>query len=677
MAMHIGIAAWKRWRFMNADRTVLRLPRAALLWILACSAGALLLHVDRLPLWVTLVAVGCGLWRYALENPRLHMPGAWLRAVMALTLLSAVVAQFHAFSGLAAGSALLTCMAAVKLLETRTRRDALTVIATSLFLMLSACLDRQSLMRAPLYMAETWLACATLGVLSAPQANWQPWSALKLAGRTLLLGVPVSLLLFLFFPRIQGQVWALPSGSSARTGLSDEMSPGAISQLSESDEPAFRVRFLGNVPPSQSMYWRGPVLHTFDGYTWRRDRLVNYRSARLDYLGAPFAYRVTLEPHQRNWWFALDTPVAAPNGSVVLTFDYQLLASQPVTQTISYELTSHLQTVSGDAVSTLARRYDTQLPPGRNPRSVALAQTLRRQAGDDQALINLILDRFRDGGYEYTLTPPLLDLDSIDDFLFNTRRGFCGHFASAFVMLMRAAGVPARVVTGYQGGEWNPIGSYFLVKQSDAHAWAEVWLDGRGWTRVDPTAVVAPDRLLRASTGSFAGGTGASELLASLGWITRARLGWDALNTWWQGSVLDFDLRSQLGLLEKIGFDSPSLRQLGWLLAAGMTLWLAWLALRFGRNFRPARGDAVARGYRRIGRALARAASTRAPHEGPVAFAERLAREAPLATADLRPLLFDYAQLRFGANSSEADRRCFIQRTHWWRLLRRRRRAAH
>jgi len=236
---------------------------------------------------------------------------------------------------------------------------------------------------------------------------------------------------------------------------------------------------------------------------------------------------------------------------------------------------------------------------------------------------------------------------------------------------MRAAGVPARVVTGYQGGEWNPIGGYFLVRQSDAHAWAEVWLDGRGWTRVDPTAVVAPDRLLRASTGAFSGAAdSAAQLLANMGWMTRTRLAWDAMNAWWQGSVLDFDLRSQLNLLQKIGFDSPSLRHLGWLLAGGMTLWLGWLALRFGRNFRPARGDAIARAYRRLCRRLARVATARAPHEGPVAFAERLEREAPQRSAALRPLLLDYAQLRFSGRASSADRSRFLQRTRWWRLLR-------
>ena len=653
----------------TAEALTERLDRRGLLWVLACSCGALLLHIDRLPPWISLVTLAFVLWRYALQMQELSRPASWLRAILAITLVLAVIMQFRSFSGLAAGSALLTCMGAVKLLETQSRRDAMIIVATSLFLMLAACLDRQALLRAPLYIAETWLACATLAALSAPRAALQATRAFGIAGRALLFGLPITLVLFLFFPRLQGQVWALNSGSSAVTGLSDEMSPGAISELSESDEPAFRVRFLGQTPPPQSLYWRGPVLHSFDGYTWRRDRLVNYRQARLEYRGQPYAYRVTLEPHQRNWLFALDTPTTAPNSSVFFTFDYQLIAIQPVTQAITYELTSHIETRSADAISQLGRRYDTQLPKDRNPKSLEMARKLRANARDDRAYIDAVLQRFRTGGYEYSLTPPKLDLDSIDDFLFNTRRGFCGHFASAFVTLMRAAGLPSRVVTGYQGGEWNPIGGYYIVRQSDAHAWAEVWIDGSGWMRVDPTAVVAPERLLRAAMSESAlGGENSSRLLANLGWIGRMRLGWDAMNTWWQDRVLDFDLRSQLSLLERLGVERPSLRHLGWVLATGMTLWLAWLGLQFGRNFRPARGDAIGRGYLRLCRRLATAASPRAAHEGPIAYANRLEMESTDATAALVPLLHQYATLRYGRPGDLQTRQDFLRDTGWWRL---------
>ena len=645
------------------------LPLRALLWVLACLVGAVALHIDRLPAWISLTALAFVVSRYALQLREVSFPGSWVRAILALGLLLAVVAQFHTFGGLAAGSALLICMSAVKLLETHTRRDALVIVASSLFLMLSACLDRQSLLRTPLYVAETWLTCAALGVLSAPHAHLSARTAFLIAGRGFLFGAPVSVALFLFFPRIQGQIWALPAGQTAVTGLSDEMSPGAISQLSEVDDPAFRVRFLGHTPAPQDLYWRGPVLHSFDGYTWRRDQLVNYRQEHLDFLGLPIVYRITLEPHQRNWLFSLDTAIGAPNSSVLLTFDSQLIAIQPVTQVISYELTSHVATRSLDPLSINARRYDTQLPGNRNPRSIALGQRLITQAGSTEALIKLVLDYFRRDGFEYTLTPPKLDLDSIDDFLFNTKRGFCGHFASAFVTLMRAAGVPARVVTGYQGGEWNPIGGYYIVRQSDAHAWAEVWIDGRGWQRVDPTAVVAPERLLRAASELAANDEQAGfRMFANLGFLSRLRLGWDAANTWWHDKVLDFNMRAQLSLLEKMGFRSPSPRHLGWLLAAGLTLWLGWLAWQLGRNFRPKRGDALAQAYRRLCKELSRYAPPRAAHEGPTDYARRLSLEATQGAERFLPLLMRYAALRFGSHSTGAARRRLVQQTRWWRL---------
>ena len=648
-----------------------RLPRRALLWVLACAAGAVALHIDRLPAWISLVALAFVVWRYALQMREVSFPNTWLRSALAIALLAAVIAQFHAFGGLVAGSAMLMCMSAVKLLETHTRRDALVIVACSLFLMLAACLDRQSLIRVPLYVAATWLACATLGVLSAPHANLPPTRAFAIAARGLAFGLPVTALLFLFFPRIHGQLWALPSSTTAVTGLSDEMSPGAISQLSESDEPAFRVRFLGQTPAPQDMYWRGPVLHTFDGYTWRRDPMVSYRQAKLEFLSAPIAYRITLEPHQRNWWFSLDTASAAPNSSVLLTFDSQLIALQPVTQVISYELTSHVATRSIDELSFNARRYDTQLPRNRNPRSIALAQSLRAKVNGTPDLVKRTLEYFRSGGFEYTLMPPKLDMDSIDDFLFNSKRGFCGHFASAFVALMRAAGVPARVVTGYQGGEWNPVGGYYIVRQSDAHAWAEVWIDGRGWQRVDPTAVVAPERLLRAASAFSASDEQvSSQMLASLDFFSRLRMRWDAANTWWRDRVLDFNLNSQLGLLEVLGVRSPSVRHLGWALAAGLSVWLAWLAIQFGRNFKPQRGDSIAQSYQRLCRELSRYAQPRAAEEGPQDYARRLQRDANESTAALRPLLLQYAQLRFGGPAYAQLRSEFILQTRWWRLRR-------
>jgi transglutaminase-like putative cysteine protease len=648
-----------------------RLARAdrPLLWVLAVYLGAVALHIDRLPVWCTAAIVLIAVWRALAAISALGMPRNIVRVALGTALLVAVLAQFSTISGLAAGTALLAAMGAVKLLETRNRRDHYIVLGVSLFLMLAACLDRQSLLRVPLYVAHTWLACAALCVVAAPTLRIAPRLAFKQAGRALAYALPVALLLFVFFPRFQGQIWSLPGAGSAVTGLSNEMSPGAISQLSESDVPAFRVTFLGARPPSTSLYWRGPVLHEFDGYTWRRQPgRISTRPA-LQYGGDEFRYRVTLEPHQRNWWFALDMPRRPPRSNVFFTFDYQLLAAQPVTQTVTYELTSHVQYRSTEPISFLSRRMGLQLPEGRNPRSLAWARRERAAAGSDQAFVERVLSRFRDEGFVYSLTPPRLDLNSVDDFLFNTRSGFCGHYASAFVTLMRAAGIPARVVTGYHGGEWNPIGEYLIVRQSDAHAWAEIWVPGKGWTRVDPTGVVAPDRLRRAALDGLGLSAAARDVLvADLGWWPRAVLTWDAANTWWKTRVLDFDLRSQLSLMQRLGFDAPGLRELGWMLAGALALWLAIVGLRFSRRPAPPPVDPLARSYRRLCRSIAAAGIARAPDEGPLDFSRRLAHQRPALAAVVAPLLTDYASLRFGANPADAAIRAFDRAVRRMRL---------
>ncbi len=642
----------ERWREAWPER------ERALRWVIAAFSAAVALHADRLPPWCLAAIAAIVLWRLFAAVASLALPRRLIRLGLGGSLLLAVVVQFSSLSGLAAGSALLAAMGAVKLLETRGRRDHYIVLGVSLFLMIAATLDRQGLARIGLYAAHLWLCCAALAIVGTPDARLPARTAFGLAGRTLAYALPLTVLLFLFFPRVQGQIWSLPAGNAAVTGLGDEMSPGSISQLSESEEPAFRVTFEGAPPPSTSLYWRGPVLHQFDGYTWRRELGRVYRSARLEYEGPEYRYRITLEPHRQRWWFALDLPVPPQQPGVFFTFDYQLVSAEPVSQAVSYELVSHIRYRSGDEASLLARRIDLQLPTGRNRRTLEWAQRERAAAGSDAAFVRRVLEFFRDGGFVYSLTPPLLDLDSVDDFLFRTRSGFCGHYASALATLMRAAGIPARVVTGYHGGEWNPIGQYLIVRQSEAHAWVEIWIDGRGWSRVDPTAVVAPDRLQRAALDRIAGAEGAADpLIAELDTLARIALTWDAINTWWKIRVLDFDLGSQLKLLRGLGFERPALRQLGWLVAGGLAAWLLVIALRFGRAPRAARGDALARGYRSLCARLAAAGIARAPQEGPLAYAARLARERPDLAARVLPVLERYALVRFGPRASDAQTR--------------------
>jgi transglutaminase-like putative cysteine protease len=434
------------------------------------------------------------------------------------------------------------------------------------------------------------------------------------------------------------------------------MTPGSIAQLVADYSPAFRVRFEGARPASEALYWRGPVLHEFDGQTWRRGEDGAHLRQRLEYSGEPVRYHVSLAPTRRRYWFALDLPAHTAAPRVVLTYDYLLLGPEPINEPVSYEALSYLSARAVDPLGAAARREDTTLPPHANPRTQALAQTLYQRAGTDAAFVAVALDYLRRGGFVYSLEPQPLGRDAVDDLLFRTHEGFCGHYASAFVTLMRAAHVPARVVTGYLGGEWNPIGEFLEVRQADAHAWAEVWLEGRGWSRVDPTAVVAPERLHRGVLDLMPNAFSASDrLLYGSAWIRGLLQRWAAANAWWGDHVVKFDYASQLDLLARLGIRSPDVRDLGWGFTAALLLWLTVIAWYVGRAARRPPPDALARAYLRLCGKLARVGEPRAPHQGPLAYLDAISARRPHLGAHVRTLIERYARLRYGAASPAGD----------------------
>ncbi len=646
--------------------------RRATHWVIAAYLGGALLHLGRVPLWVTVLA-GCGaLWALAAAHGRARLPGRWVKVPLTLALTGTVLAMFHTLNGLDAGSALLVLMGAIKLLEATSRRDQLIVVGVGFYLLLAACLGSQELLRAPLYLAQAWVCCTALLFAAHPDAALRSGTAGRFSARSLAFSLPLALLLFALFPRLTGSFWSLGGSNQAQTGLSDTMSPGSISELGNSVDPVFRVWFTGALPPPQERYWRGPVLHDFDGYTWTRRHGGFYQPEALRYLGPAYHYQIRLEPDSTPWWPALDTVQFPPPAGARIQPDRQLESFRPAHEAITYAALSYTRTESHDALSRIARKFDTDYLPERNPRSQALAARLRAGAPDVPAYVNSVLQLFREGHFEYTLTPPLLNLDSVDDFLFNTRRGFCGHFASAFAMLMRAGGVPARVVTGYQGGEWNPIGGYLLIRRSDAHAWVEVWEDGHGWVRVDPTAVVAPERLRRGILDLLPGtGSVPERLLRRFSWLQQGHQAWDALNAWWSTQVLAYNYRSQLKLLSWLGFGNPDWHELGWLLAASLTGWLLVIGWQFGRVRRSGGPDRLARAYLQLCRRLARVGPVRQAHEGPLTYAAAWGgNSAPAEQA--RELLRRYATLRFGrAAPTGAELKDFERRVSRWRPPRR------
>jgi transglutaminase-like putative cysteine protease len=626
-----------------------------LLWVVGCLALAAVPHLSGVPLWVTLFTASSAAWRLAVEALRWRLPPTWLRSAIAVGAMLGVFATYRTLNGLEAGSAFLVVMGGMKLLETHNRRDMTVVVFVACFLLFATFLYNQSLLRLPYMLGSVWLLAATL-MRVHQRAPMSVREALRWTGRMLVQALPITVLLFLFFPRLPGQFWAMPARSQATTGLSGDMSPGDVSELSLSDEIAFRVKFNGTPPRPEQRYWRGPVLHDFDGRTWRMSK-VNYVERGLQAAGPGYDYRIVLQPHQRTWVFALDAVTRWPS-STKRTFDYQLLANNAIATLSSFKLTSHPDYRMDGELPHALRFTTLRLPAQRNPRSQELARSLRAANPDDAEFVRAVLRKFRNEKYFYTLEPPRLQLDSVDDFLFNTRRGFCEHFASAFTVLVRAAGIPARVVTGYQGGEINPMTDYLVVRQSDAHAWAEVWLAGRGWVRVDPTAAVAPERIERGRQGTLIDNEPVTRrMFGEFNALLRMRMTWDAVNTFWNDQVVSFSQAQQRSILERLGLEGMDWRALGIALMVGLagffgalSLWLAW-------RFRPHNDDAVARAYQRLCRKLARRNLERADHEGPTDYLERVAAHRPQSSAALAEIRELYIGLRYGPHPQSTQLR--------------------
>jgi transglutaminase-like putative cysteine protease len=624
-------------------------------------AASVLLMVGKAPVWCIGIALAAAIWRLLIAGGRIAAPKSrtgmrFVFGAITATLVVAVALNFRTLNGLAAGSALLVVMGALKLLESRARRDDGIVVGVALFLLLAAALASQTLAIVPLYLLVIWGACAAIAVIGDLSGALSPSAALRLSARALAMSIPLAAACFLFFPRFGGHFWALERGAAGATGLSDEMTPGGIRELATDYTPAFRVRFEGSPPPQAALYWRGPVLTAFDGFTWRRARSKYYTAARLEMLGAEVRYRITLDPTNQPWIFALDTVAQSPRRDFYMAHDRQLSALSPVTESLSYDAVSHLRTRSAGSLSILGRRYETELPGERNPRARQLALQIRAQSANDADFARTVLAWFRDNGLEYTLEPGTTSVDSVDTTLFDSKRGFCGHFASAYAMMMRAAGVPARVVTGYLGGEWNPVGGYLIVRQSDAHAWTEVWLEGTGWTRIDPTVVVAPERLQRGIFDMLSDALpAASSFLHNNALLYRLQHLWDGANQWWQEHVVEFNARSQFDLLRALGIESPDWEHLGWAFAGALLLWVAWISLALRRGVARAKPDRIARAWLRATRKLAGVAPARAPAEGPMEYARRVGERRPDLAERVNALASLYARLRFGPEASHHE----------------------
>jgi len=619
----------------------------------AASVGAAVApHLLRMP-WLfvlPIVLVLAGRWLQRTRGGR-RIP-AWIKLPLIAVFPIFIIFHFGTLFGRGPGSVLACTMLALKLVETETRRDARAAVCFSSFVMMSALLFDSSLGFTLLLLAALAVLLAALRELESERPGTRSLRAglgedLRSGAIALAAAVPLAVCVFVFFPRLGSPLWGAPGDTVARTGLGDSMAPGTMQELLIDDSPAFRVGFSGAAPPRSDLYWRGPVLWQFDGNAWTRpERLASpQNSGDVEATGTPIDYEITLEPSERRWLLALDVPLSVPDGAV-RGADMSLVNRTPVDSLLRYRMTSSPHYVLEPQLGAEHRRLALQLPAGYDPQARELAQRWRTEFHDDSAIIRAALDLFHKEFF-YTLNAPLLARDSVDDFLFGSKSGFCQHFASAFTFLMRAARIPARVVTGYQGGYYNGVGDYWVVRQSDAHAWAEVWLEGRGWVRVDPTAAVSP---LRVQLGARAA-AGATAPWYQADWVQAMRNQFDLVNRFWNNAVVQFSVLRQQGLLTPFGVEKAEYSDLMAVLIALSTLLLgvfAWWVLRAPRIAQ----DALDAAYAQLCGKLARAGAPREPAEGPAALAARVGTR----WRELSELLAEYGQLRYAFESPPAAR---------------------
>lgn len=627
------------------------LDRQATPWLFVCALLTTAPHVLHQAYWLSALAGLLTLWAFRLWWKDERLPNRWILLLLVLVACSGILIEFRTLFGRDAGVAMLVVFMAMKLLELKSRRDAMVVVVLGYFLLLTHYLYSQSIPTGAWLLFALWLVTATLVRLHGGPAS-TPKATLRYAAGLCLQAIPFMLVLYLLFPRISGPLWGLPSDAHAgKTGLSDTMAPGSISRLAQSADIAFWARFTEAAPPKHKLYWRGPVMEDFDGTTWRPP-ISRGAAPALENLSPPARYEMTLEPHNQRWILALDAPVQLPEG---LSLNGTLAATQrlPVTERQRFQLAASLDYRFNASEDSRTLGRNLTLPPRANPQSRALAQRWRESDNRPEAIIRKAQALFA-AEFTYTLQPPLLGENGIDEFLFQTRRGFCEHYAGAFVFLMRAAGVPARVVSGYQGGEFNPLDGYLVIRQSDAHAWAEVWLEGQGWVRVDPTAAVSPARVETGIADALPFGEPLPALVQwRAEWLRNLRYRWEAVNNAWNQHILGYDPQRQRELLSRLGLPDTDWRSLATLL--GITCSLLVAAMTAWTLYQRPPTDPALKLWQKALRQLARRRVDCAPWETPLALAQQVREQCPELAEAFQNVVDAYLQARYGKSNNDLN----------------------
>jgi transglutaminase-like putative cysteine protease len=635
-----------------------QVPRNALAWIILSLFLLVAPHAPRVPLWVLALFLGAAIWRILVYRGVWSFPRWPVKLGLILAAFAGVLFSFRTLIGLEPTVSLLLTAFALKLLELSKRKDAYVLIFLGYFVILTVFLFSQDLLIVLFCLFNTVVVTAALVALHRPGEDRFNGRPMRLAMVMIAQSIPLMLVLFFLFPRI-GPLWTVPMKSqTARTGMSDFMKPGDVSRLSRSGEVAFRVQFDGDIPPRSEMYWRGLVFSQLRGETWSSLSYFSVpplerRQQAPALEGEPLRYSVIMEPTQQNWVYSLRYG-RSPTPGMISAGDFRLFRATPIEDDLLYQVRSWPDAVLEPELSAWRRGVELQLPDDANPRTQALGRRIADTSGNAAEIVQRVLDMYRNQPFTYTLQPPLLpETDGMDAFLFDTRRGFCEHFAGSFVMLMRAAGVPARVVAGYQGGELNPINGTVIVHQFDAHAWAEVWIEGDGWVRVDPTAAVAPTRIelgmeeAVSGEGSFLADSPLSPLrYRGISWVNMLRLRYDALTYGWQAWIVGFDSDRQFELLGD-WFGGASARKFALALFGAGLLVFAPVVIGLLLQRKTIETTPWDRLYLRFCERMARMGVVRAPGEAPDDFARRASRHVPRLAQEIEEVTRLYTGLAY------------------------------
>lgn len=632
---------------------------------------AILPHGDRLPSWLIVVVALSLLWRIPAIEQRLPLPNKWIKPLLVVGCIAGIKYSYNTWFGPEAGTSFLIVCVALKLLETRDERDCYVLLTLSYFVLAAQFLFSQGL----------WITLYVgfgVIVITAAYVAFNQIISIKLSLKKSLIllsqAFPLMIILFLFFPRLP-PLWSIKlTEGTGKTGMTDNMSPGDLAKLSQSSELAFRVEF-GNmhaIPPKSALYWRGLTLSNFDGKTWRPSSLPILTDDNAAWAGYqlpawtetqikifpqnPLSYRVILEPTEKNWLYSLSVPFSRTTG-VGLTRDFRLVSQFPIFQRFTYDALQYTPIALDEDLPYWMRQDNLAFPIRSNPVAQQMAKKWRAYYGSDAAYIAAVLRWFRNNNFYYTLEPPLLGDNRVDDFLFKTRRGFCEHYSSSFTFLLRAAGIPARVIVGYQGGELSPTGDSWQVRQMDAHAWVEVWLPNRGWVMFDPTAAVAPERIEQgmnqlAQTQEIWGSTTLSTLkYSNYRLFSQLRNMADYLNYRWQRDIAGYDTQNQEALLLKLLGDNSVWMRIGVMFATLFvvaTLLAVWTILRGRKKYHPA--DKV---ILDLSRRLEKRGLSMLQGEGVLAYLQRISDAQPHWQVFLQQIAQHYSALRYQQESSQ------------------------